>query len=319
MGTRSFTILAGLTIAPSPAATQTRNTIVDSVSVITSDVTNFWRAYDRLTVAKTRADSVRAITDEYFQPASRGLAEYVRIRLKRPENILDALRMAPRYYAAVRANTLRLNEEGAVIREGFLKFQALYPAAVFPDIYFFVVGFISQGVSRDNGLYIGAEMVAADSSTPVEELPAGLRIVDLSARVVPCIAMHELVHYQQHYAPGESLLKQALVEGVADFLAIQTVGCTATANAVYAYGEAHEEQLWAEFRATMDGTEFGKWFYNGDRSTDRPANLGYWIGYKIAAAYYRRSSNKPQAVDELLHIRDFHDVLARSGYEGGRH
>lgn len=38
-----------------------------------------------------------------------------------------------------------------------------------------------------------------------------------------------------------------------------------------------------------------------------------------AAAYYRRSSNKQQAVDELLHIRDFHDVLLRSGYQGGSH
>ena len=316
---RSFTLLAGLMIATSPAATQIRNASVDSVSVITSDIANFWQAYDRLAGAETRADSVRAVIEEYFQPASRGLAEYVRIRLKRPENILDALRMAPRYYAAVRGSTLRLNEEGPVIRKGFLKFQALYPTAKFPDIYFLVVGFISQGVSTDNGVYIGAEMVAADSSTPLDELPGGLRIVDLTAHVVPCIVTHELVHYQQHYPGGRSLLKQALIEGVADFLAIQSVGCTGTADAVYAFGESHEEQLWAEFRTAMDGTEFGNWFYNGDRSTDRPANLGYWMGYKIAAAYYRRSSNKQQAVDELLHIRDFHDVLLRSGYQGGGH
>ncbi len=317
---RSLTLLAGLMIATSLAATQTPKTaVVDSASVITSDIANFWQAYDRLAGAETRADSVRAVIEEYFQPASRGLAEYLRIRLKRPENILDALRMAPRYYAAVRGNTLRLNEEGAVIRKGFLKFQALYPTAKFPDVYFLVVGFISQGVSTDNGLYIGAEMVAADAATPLDELPEALRIVDLTAHVVPCIVMHELVHYQQHYPAGQSLLKQALIEGVADFLAIQSVGCTGTADAVYAFGESHEEQLWAEFRTTMDGTEFGKWFYNGDRSTDRPANLGYWIGYKIAAAYYSRSSNKQQAVDELLHIRDFHDVLLRSGYQGGSH
>lgn len=43
------------------------------------------------------------------------------------------------------------------------------------------------------------------------------RAVD-TVRVTGDIVAHELVHYQQDYAPGNTLLRQSLVEGVADFV-----------------------------------------------------------------------------------------------------
>jgi uncharacterized protein YjaZ len=57
-----------------------------------------------------------------------------------------------------------------------------------------------------------------------------------------------------------------------------------------------------------------RWLYQGDQSKDRPADLGYYMGYKIAEAYYKRAADKKQAVKDILQIKDFHQFLAASGY-----
>ena len=55
----------------------------------------------------------------------------------------------------------------------------------------------------------------------------------------------------------------------------------------------------------FDGKDLSKWLYQGDRSTDRPADLGYWMGYRICEAYYKRAADKKQAIREILEIKDF--------------
>lgn len=306
--------LAVLLALATSAAAQTRNTNPDSARIVTSDIENFWRAYERLVSSSTREDSLRAISEEYFQPASPGLREFIRMRIESEGNLLDALNTLPRYYAAIRPNTLRIHEVEPVIREGLRQFGALYPGAVFPDVYFLIGRFSTMGTASDEGLFIGAEMISADASTPTEELPDWGRAVTLSTETVPCLVIHELVHYQQDYFSVRSLLRYALQEGVADFLTAQAVGCLATGADVYAYGDEHERELWAEFQEAMHGTDYSRWLHNGLTSTDRPANLGYWMGYQIAEAYYQRTADKRQAVYDLLHIRDYDAFLSRSGY-----
>jgi uncharacterized protein YjaZ len=156
-------------------------------------------------------------------------------------------------------------------------------------------------------------MVSADSLTPRAELPPFFRNVDLTRTVLPCIMVHEMLHAQQNYPSDKSLLAQVLVEGVADFITHKAVGCVQTAAATYAYGEAHERELWQLFQQEMHGTDYSKWLYNGNIK-DRPDQLGYWMGYQIAEAYYNRASDKQKAIRELLNIRDFGAVLKASGY-----
>ena len=49
---------------------------------------------------------------------------------------------------------------------------------------------------------------------------------------------------------------------------------------------------------------------------DRPGDLGYWMGYLIAKAYYERARDKAKAIREILTIRDFDRFLEASGYQG---
>ena len=312
MTTRLLFAIALLLFSVSRGAAQTQHP--DSARVITEDIQRFWKAYDRLSPASTRQDSIDAFATGYFAPASPGLENFIDRRLKKPESLLFALGMLPRYYQAVREGTLRIGSREADIRAALRRVETVYPPARYPDIYFIIAGFIAQGNVAGDNMFIAAEMVAADSTTPVAELPPFLRDVDLSAAALPCILVHELFHYQQNYARDNSLLAQSINEGVADFLTEQSIGCIPTARRTYDYGNANEAALWKEFQAAMGGTDMSRWLYNGNNSGDRPSQLGYWMGYRIARAYYEGATDKKQAVHDLLHIENFPLFLKVSHY-----
>ncbi|HEY2165088.1 MAG TPA: hypothetical protein VGH04_13905, partial [Gemmatimonadaceae bacterium] len=109
------------------------------------------------------------------------------------------------------------------------------------------------------------------------------------------------------------LLATALEEGCASFMAWTVTGVD-PARAANPYGMAHEHELWVEFQREMNGTDASNWLYNGDRSKDRPADLGYFVGARICGAYYERAADKRRAVKEIFAMPDPAAFLARSGY-----
>jgi len=47
------------------------------------------------------------------------------------------------------------------------------------------------------------------------------------------------------------------------------------------------------------------WIGNATQETaERPADLGYWIGYMICKAYYDHAPDKKQALYDLLNIKN---------------
>lgn len=64
----------------------------------------------------------------------------------------------------------------------------------------------------------------------------------------------------------------------------------------------------------MDSTNFGPWLYNGDSVKDRPADLGYFIGYRITEAFYDRAPDKEKALEAIFHVQDFKAFLQDSHY-----
>src|SRR5258706_5686208 len=132
-------------------------------------------------------------------------------------------------------------------------------------------------------------MNGRNDTTPVDELGDWERAVIGQVSHLPNIVAHELIHFQQSpQGIAPTLLDQALREGGADFIGELISG--GTINRVQrAYGDAHEQDLWAEFRPAMNGKDVSRWLFQGDRSKDRPADLGYYIGFKICESYYHRA------------------------------
>ena len=135
------------------------------------------------------------------------------------------------------------------------------------------------------------------------------------------LVVHEAVHTLQFLAgaietlemPGKSLLWKSLQEGGADFVTTIATG-QEPPSPFFKYGLVHKHDLWLEFSSVMADTDISEWIYNGDRSTNRPADLGYFIGYRILEAYYNRMPDKQKAIAEILAIRDPEKILAESGY-----
>jgi uncharacterized protein YjaZ len=162
---------------------------------------------------------------------------------------------------------------------------------------YFVVGRLNTGGTiSQRGLLIGAEMYSDHSA------------------VVPIVA-HELIHYQQRLLSSDqrTLLAQSIVEGSADFVTELIVGNHINQRA-HEYGLARERELWDEFTQVMHGTDLTGWLY-GNPPEGRPADLGYFIGYRIAQAYYASAGADDQALWEILNVTDHVGFLERSGYD----
>jgi uncharacterized protein YjaZ len=110
-----------------------------------------------------------------------------------------------------------------------------------------------------------------------------------------------------------TLLSQSLNEGGADFVG-EIISGMSINETLYNYGGTNEQKLWTEFKAEMDGKKFDKWLYNGGKIKDRPADLGYFVGYKICEAYYKKAKDKRQTLVDILNIKDTKEFLKKSGY-----
>ena len=85
----------------------------------------------------------------------------------------------------------------------------------------------------------------------------------------------------------------------------------------YQYARGKEAAIWSDFRTDInlgENDDFANWLYAGKRKDDRPADMGYYIGYVITKSYYDKAKDKTQAIADILNIKDCKIFLAQSGY-----
>jgi len=260
-------------------------------------------------------DSVKKVTAPFYERSA-------------AEELLHALAQYPRYYAGVRPTTLAVDTNSRVtqgIRRGLTRLAALYPEARFPNVYFLIGTLSTGGTTAQSGMLIGTEQSASDPATPLDELPDWARknFPTHTFESLVGLVVHEAVHTQQKPAPEgqhDTLLRHAMGEGIADFLAELAVGPWITNAPRQIYGRAHEHDVWVDFQDEMEiasDSIIRMWMYNGMVPPDKnhgAIDIGYWVGYRIAGAYYARAKDKRAAVRELLELRDAEAILRASGY-----
>ena len=203
------------------------------------------------------------------------------------------------------------------MRANFRRLKEIYPDAVFPDVYFIVGRMNSAGTLNNTGLFIGVDMYGKNENAPLDELSNWLKAVVAPTARIPYIVAHESIHYQQKFAVEEkdrTLLDTALIEGGADFVGELISGSNANPH-LHEYGNPREKELWLEFQKEMNGKGISNWMYQGDNVKDKPADLGYYIGYKICEAYYKNAPDKKQAVKDILEVKDSDAFLKASRYD----
>jgi hypothetical protein len=280
--------------------------------LITTDITHFWQAYDL--VARDTAQAQAIYQHLYFDKASVGLQDYFQLRIRSVREFVKNQREKPRFYQAIRPSTLRIATMAPQIRAGFVKLKELYPEARFPNVYFVIGRWNSAGTVSGAGMLIGADQLSGTPTTPVDELSAYGRRSLGTLTQLPYVVAHEHIHTIQKSSNDPSLLHGAIQEGMADFLAELTTGHQPNAS-LLPYGLAHEKQIWADFTKEMAGKDWSNWIANGRQETaDKPADLGYFVGYRICQSYYEEMADKKQAVHDILNINDYPAFLAKSRY-----
>jgi hypothetical protein len=281
-------------------------------TIVTSDVATFWLAFDKIT---SSGDTMPL--RGYIENGSAGLKDFTALRWKSSKTLTASVWALRTYYASIRANTLVAAQMEPQIRAAFAVADTLIDDATFPDVYFAIGMMGTGGTTSDHGLLIGVEMFSKAPDSPTDALTPWQQSVVRSNEILPAIVAHELVHYQQKFS-GNTVLGQSLREGSADFIGKLLSGRMIN-ETIETYGLAHEAELWADFQKDMDGADIYKWMYNGGTITansTKPADLGYFMGARIAEAYYRKAADKHQAIQDILRIKDFHAFLTASGYNG---
>jgi hypothetical protein len=334
MKIRLFIFLLALVFLTSAVFGQKVNEDPLKAKFVTSDIDNFWRAFDLAAKETDREKKIAIYQAEYLDKGSVGLKDFLRLRIKSAKDLTETVESLPRFYASVRASTLRVKEMEKKIRKAFRKFKKIYPDAVFPDVYFVIGVTNTGGTTSENGLLIGTELYGLTPQTPRDEFLEAFRrrapkdidekqlrertdrLLSIMLRpiekITPLVA-HESCHFNQKYSALDTLLAKSIQEGACDFIAERTAGETLNVQQKI-YGDAHEAELWKEFEAQMSGKDYKNWMYNGITSGDRPSDLGYYMGYKISLAYYKQARDKRQAVKDILETKDFPAFFAKSGY-----
>jgi len=255
---------------------------------ITSDIPDFWKAFDQV-------DTKKNPFDEYLNNGSNGLKDFIPYRIESPKNLLKIVKNRKSDYLKIRESSYKVELQIKPITSYYQELKNLYDEAIFPPTYFVIGAFNSGGTSSDNGLIIGVEM-----QNNIEN--------------IPYIVSHELIHFNQNYPNTKNtLLQQSIMEGSADFIGELISGKHINESA-FKYGNENEKMLCSEFVEIMDGSNYHGWLYGTKgRAKGRPSDLGYWMGYKICEAYYKKSPNKEEAIHEILNIQSFHDFLKKSG------
>lgn len=286
--------------------------------VITTDLHNFWRAYDQLPGAKTLSDSISLFQREYFAKATPANRKFIKLRGFTAEEVVTVVKRYPRYFASIRPNASKVEEQVGVINEYLDKLTAVLPGFEVPKICF-AFGCLRTGGTVANGvILIGTETVMADADTYTGELTPWIKGVIGEVHEVTPLVIHEAVHTYQKHVNTPGLIPMVMKEGFAEFVT-RDILLLNNNPLLHAYGEANECSLWKSFLSdhAKGITDLSHWVYGGTTDGERPADLGYFVGRKLIAHYYDQSTDKAATLKFLANCRNYAEVFRSLTYTGG--
>jgi hypothetical protein len=277
--------------------------------VLTSDVERFYRIYE----AAGGHPTPEQLDRDYLAAGSAGLREFAQLRNVTGARIAATNAAHPEVYADARRCLAALPAVKRRLAVAFDKLARVYPEARFAPVTIVIGRGRPVGITNPSGVTIGLEaLCGADFMNPSVE-----------DRFVHVIA-HEYGHIQQTPAaqalspgdPGATVLSLSLIEGAADF-AGELISGDIGDQAVFAEANGREAGIEAAFARDLDKTDVSAWLYNGPPAPGKPADLGYWAGYRVVKAYYEHAADKRQALHDIFNITDPKAFLAKSGWTPG--
>lgn len=104
--------------------------------ISTTDIDNFWSAYDKLNTSRSKEDSVAIIQTEYMDRATNHFKEFIRIRKFTAAEYVKIIGRYPKFWSSVRPLTENIKYRKDEIEEILKKFERELPAFKTPDVCF---------------------------------------------------------------------------------------------------------------------------------------------------------------------------------------
>ncbi|MBB6501168.1 DUF2268 domain-containing putative Zn-dependent protease [Pedobacter cryoconitis] len=294
-----------------------------SGNFVTTDIDNFWAAYDQIITTKDSTQQYEYLNRYFITQGSPGQLAMMKARGYTSKSYIEAIFKYPVFWNSIRSNMFRAKDFSAEISGNVTKLKTLYPDLRPAKIYFTVGAFRSGGTTMDSLVLIGSEIAMVDDQTDAQEFQTTLPDLYNYFKTNPINTLvftnvHEYVHTQQKTTEANNLLGQAVLEGVAEFLAEKATGKASIASAL-SYGKTHRKRVQEVFSSVMFNGSNGFWLYNNEENEFGTRDLGYYVGYAICESYYNRSNNKKQAIKEMIELdynneMDLDRFVTHSGY-----
>lgn len=264
------------------------------------DVSHFYKVYD----AADGNPTAKQLQNNYIDTGSSGLRIFAQKRGITGEEIAQTLSEHPEIYTNARHCADVLPRVRQRLKSALQELNRFYPDAKLSPVTIAIGKGKPVGIGNPaTGIQIGLEaLCATDFLNP-----------DLEDRFVYVIA-HEYIHVQQasSEAGGSTVLEQSLLEGTAEFMGELISGEVAYSH-LKAVVAGREKEIETRFVADLDKTDLSDWLYNTSVVGNQKGDLGYWVGYRIAKAYYKNATDKQQAIADIIEMTDAKAFLDASG------
>jgi hypothetical protein len=277
--------------------------------IVTSDIDNFWIAYDSINKTTDSLERIKIIKDLYINKATDGLKGMIVARDYEDYEFVSAILNYTKYWNSIRPNTANLIKDKERIEQYFAKIKEIYPELKPTTIYFPIGAFRSAGTYQGSNVLLGAEFLLANQNSELSELPERVRnaITESIPYDIPPIALHELIHTQQKPWEHLSIVHRSVAEGVAEF--ISTLISEKPISPTVKFGKQNQKRVLDRYMIEIFRDEdIGNWLYSKNQNELEINDLGYYIGYEICERYYNKSTDKKKAIKDLIELDYDSDV-----------
>ena len=294
-----------------PIVSHSNEEAVDSGTLVfTQDIKNFWEAYDAIQNTSDPVEQLSLLNLLYIDRGTPGLHAMNRARSYTSREYLQAINDYPKFWASVRADTMKSAEFSQPVAKALLGMREVYPDGTAVPVYFVIGALRAGGTANDGKLLIGTELAVARKDTPSHELGEELSHLKSYFNRNPIdefidLNLHEYVHTQQSSLSGRDLLSQSLLEGVAEYVSTAAIGRPSGVEAI-AYGKNNHDEVLAAFEKDIHLTDYSGWIWNSPDNKFGTRDLGYYIGYVITEGYLTQANNKAEAIKTLIEL-DYRD------------
>ncbi|MDY3319898.1 hypothetical protein PG637_10870 [Riemerella anatipestifer] len=281
-----------------------------SLNIVTSDIKNFWEAYDKIILTQDSILQNKYLDSLYLKKGTDGLKAIRQVRNYTPQEYIFAINNYPKFWTSIRENTLKAGQYSSNLEKGIKRLKDIYPNIKPTKVYFTIGALRTSGTTLDSLVLIGSELALADKDTPTNEFPENLSHLrdyfdSEPSKNIVFLNIHEYVHTQQKTTTGNSLLAQTVLEGVAEFVAEKALEIKSP-NPQIEFGRKSDAKIKAKFELEMFSPNLYNWIWNSSDNEFGMRDLAYYVGYKICEDYYNISTDKPQAIKEMIEL-DYND------------